>query len=192
MRKRRDRVLAALLPLIARFAAAQTIPDIHDSLEPLTLPDETHALAFSIAAVVVLMLAFAIWRIWRARSRLRRNPIESPEARARRRLGLIECVTPRLFFTELHDVLVEYLEHRVVTEASRRTSSELVEVLDEIPGIQGDWRKSIADFLAKCDHARFSPSVIDCDPTPSVAECLNLISRLATLPTMSIAKRRRA
>lgn len=192
MRKQRDGILAVSLPLIARFASAQpSLPDIRDALEPLTLPEETHRLAFSIATVAVLLLAVAIWLIWRSRARLRQSAMESAEARAHRRLGIIEYASPRVFYTELHDVFIEYLESRVVTESSRRTTPELIEVL-ETSGIQVDWQRSIKDLLYKCDNAKFSPLFADSEPAASVAECLGLIKRLATLPSLSRIKRSRA
>jgi hypothetical protein len=188
MRKQRDRLT---LLLIATAINGQSIPDIRDSLEPLTLPEETHTVAFLVAGAVAVMIAVAIWLISRSRSRLLRGANESAEVRARRRLEIIECATPRTFYTELHDIFVEYLESRVVTEASRRTTPELIEILGN-SRLQLDWQTSIEKFLAKCDCARFSPAAIEYDPSASVKECLELINRLGTLPELSIAKRSRA
>jgi hypothetical protein len=188
MRKQRER--AVLLLLITTAISGQTIPDIRDTLEPLTLSNETPAVVFLITAAAVT-IAIAIWLILRSRSRSRQRASETAEVRARRRLGAIECVVPRAFYTELHDIFIEYLESRVVKEASRRTTPELVEVL-EGSRLQVDWQTSIEDFLAKCDRAKFSPSVTDFEPAASVNECLSLISRLATIPALSVAGRGRA
>ncbi len=189
MRKQRDRFTLVLL--MATAVSGQAIPDIRDSFEPLTLPEETHTVAFLVASAVAVLLAVAIWLISRSRSRLLRGANESAEVRARRRLGIIECATPRTFYTELHDIFVEYLESRVVTEASRRTTPELLEIL-RASRLQVDWQTSIQDLLAQCDRARFSPSAIEYDPSASVRECLQLINKLGTMPELSIAKRSRA
>jgi hypothetical protein len=186
MRKQPEHAVPALLSLIAAAASGQTIPDIRDSLEPLALPEETHWWIFFLSAAAILILAIAIWLIRRPRSR--QGHIESAEDRAHRRLAAIECSSPRALYTELHDIFVEYLERRVVVDASRCTTSELVDLLENTAAIQVAWQRSIKAFLASCDQAKFSPSVFKCEPSEAVAECRGLVDKLATLGAFAVAK----
>jgi hypothetical protein len=186
MRKQLEYAAPAVLLLIAAAASGQTIPDIRDSLEPLPLPNETNPWILVLSGAAIVIVAIAIWLVRCARSRP--GPVESAEDRAHRRLAAIECSTPRALYTELHDIFVEYLERRFVAGASRRTTPELLDLLDNTAMIQTAWRASIQAFLANCDHAKFSPSVFNCEPSEAVAECLGLIDKFATLSAFALVK----
>jgi hypothetical protein len=186
MRKPPDHSAPAMLLLIAAAASGQPIPDIRDSLEPLALPDATNPWIFVLWAAAIAIGAIITWLVWRARSRP--GPIESAEDRAYRRLAAIEYSSPRALYTELHGIFVEYLERRVVAGASRRTTPEILDLLDNSAMIQAAWRTSIQAFLASCDHAKFSPSEFKCEPSEAVAECRVLVDKLATLGAFAVGK----
>jgi hypothetical protein len=190
MRKPPKHSVPPMLPvmqlLIAAAARGQSIPDIRDSLEPLALPDAANPWIFVLSVAAIVFVAIIIWMAWRARSLP--GPIESAEDRAHRRLAAIECSSPRALYTELHSIFVEYLERRVVAGASRRTTPELLDLLDDTAMIQAAWRTSIQAFLASCDHAKFSPSAFNCEPSEAVAECRGLVDKLATLGTFAVVK----
>jgi hypothetical protein len=188
MRKLRDRAVRAMLLLVTAASSGQPIPDIRDSIEPLALPEKTHSWIFFLSAAALLILSIAIWLVRRPRSGLRPHAIESAEARAYRRLAAIERSSPRALYTELHNIFVEYLERRVVADASRCTTPELLDVLENTAAIQAAWRTSIKAFLASCDRAKFSPFVLQCEPDEAVAECRGLIDKFATLAAFAMVK----
>jgi hypothetical protein len=186
MRKQLEYAAPTVLLLIASAASGQTIPDIRDSLEPLPLPNETNPWIFVLSGAAIVIVAIAIWLVQRARSRP--GPVESAEDRAHRRLAAIECSSPRALYTELHNIFVEYLERRVVADASRRTTPELLDVLENTTAIQAAWRTSIQAFLASCDRAKFSPSEFKYESSEAVADCRGLIDKLATLSAFAVVK----
>jgi len=186
MRKQREHSAPAMLLLISAAASGQSIPDIRDSLEPLALPDATNPWIFVLSAAAIVTAAIIIWLAWRARSRP--GPIESAEDRAHRRLAAIDCSSSRALYTELHNIFVEYLERRVVADASRCTTPELLDLLENTAAIQVAWRMSLKAFLMSCDRAKFSPSVFKCEPSEAVADCLGLIDKLATLAALGAVK----
>jgi hypothetical protein len=161
----------------------QSIPDIRDAMEPLDLPQSSVGLNLLPYIAVALLVAILIY--WRYRSRSRRRNTESPASSAQTRLANIAYTTSHEFYEQLHDIFVEYLESRVLINASRCTTPELLDILTEADFISADWRASVAGFLADCDRARFSSWEPDRKPDDAVAECKALINQVATAPLLA-------
>ncbi len=181
MRKLRE--ITAVLITAAGTLRGQSIPDIRDSMEPLELPQPSVLLNLLPYIAAALLLAILIVLRYRSRSRI--GNAESPESYAQRRLAKIAYTTSRAFYSELHNIFVEYLEFRVLIKASRCTTPELLDILAEAGFMSADWRTSVAGFLADCDRAKFSSWEPDCEPDAAVAECKALINQVATAPLLA-------
>ena len=186
MRRRRDIVFAVIL-LLSAAASGQNIPDIRDAMELAEPPEPASPLIAISVAAVILILALGMWL--RRRLRSRRGSIESPEARAHRRLAELRSTEARASYTELHSIFVEYLEGRVLIKASRCTAPELVEVLANAGMMSAEWRSSVEVFLADCDRAKFSPSEPEREPEAAAEECRALINQVATAPLIALGRR---
>ena len=172
-----------LLIVVAGAVRGQSIPDIRDSMEPLELPPSSVVL--SVIPYIAAALLLATFLLWRYRSRSRKANPESPEFYAQRRLASTAYTTSRAFYADLYDIFVEYLESRVLINASRCTAPELLHILTEAGFMSPDWRTRVAGFLADCDRAKFSSWEPDCDPEAAIAECNALISEVGTAPLLS-------
>jgi len=179
MRKQRDLAVAAIL--FISEAAGQT-PDIRDSLPVLEPPDPWTPLVLAPYAVAILILAVLIWLMRRSRSR--RHSGESAEHRAHRRLASLAPSTPRIVYTELHSIFVEYLESRVHVKASRCTTPELLEVLSDTHLLSENWHASAEVFLADCDRAKFSSAEPVREADAAVDACRALIGQVAGTPIL--------
>jgi hypothetical protein len=177
MRKQLDLAVAAILVLFNAITSGQTIPDIRDSLPVLEPPDPWTPLTLAPYVVAILILALLIWLMRRARSG--RYSGESAEDRAHRRLASLAPSTPRLTYTELHSIFIEYLESRVLVKASRCTTPELLDVLSNTRLLSENWYASVEVFLADCDRAKFSSSEPVREPDAAAAGCRTLIGQIA-------------
>jgi hypothetical protein len=180
MRKLRESIV-----LIAAAGAlrGQSVPDIRDSMEPLELP--TPSVVLNLLPYIAAALLLATLLLWRYRSRSGKANPESPESYVQRRLANAAYTTSRAFYADLYDIFIEYLESRVLINASRCTTPELLRILTEADFMSADWRTRVARFLAVCDRAKFSSWEPDYEPEAAVAECKALINQVATAPLLS-------
>lgn len=185
MRKQRELALAATALFVVIAANAQTIPDIRDSFEPLEPAAATVPFALiACAGAALVILSLLAW--WKRRSRSHSPLTESPEARADRRLAAIESANPHTFYTELHNIFIEYLENRASIDACRWTTPELLHALADAPLKH----EALKHLLDDCDTAKFGPSQPDREPGAAVAECRALIQQVSTAPLLRIQQRR--
>ena len=183
-----SRAIAGLL-LFAGTAAAQEIGDIRDALEPVPLPSENHWW-FAAALGLAIVLTAAAVILWRTRTSRILLTI-SAETRAHRRLDSLQWVdekgvNEKATYTELHSILIEYIEARLGFPASRRTSFEITRELNQYEDI----REAVESLLSSCDIAKFSSDFRSSEGLDqTICTCRTLIDTIAATRRIGIRNR---
>jgi hypothetical protein len=165
-------------------AALVAAPDIHDSLEPVVLAEPQGlwlpAWAIAVAALIVVAALTTGMLLYRKRARAG----ASPEDRTRRRLAkaAIANLDSKSLYTELNNILIEYVDARSGIPATRRTSLELQQLFERRDDVDAKFQTTLAGFLADCDHAKFSPSPpVDCNRESAIADCRTIIAGIRAM-----------
>lgn len=116
-----------------------------------------------VTALVLAVVAAALYLWWRARQRRRDRPEAEPappppHVRARhaldQALGLLS--DPDRFCTEVSRILRRYLEERFGWNAPDRTTEEFLAELGGAAELPASHRDLLADFLTRCDLVKFA------------------------------------
>lgn len=132
-------------------------------------------------AAILLAAGFVTigWLRYRARRRLRE---EEPIPWLKRRLGELRAQnvgTPEenvRLYSDLADLLRQFIERRYALPAPTRTTREFLEEIHKSPTVAVEQRTILEEFLRRCDLVKFARE------TPTVAECdagVELVLRFA-------------
>jgi hypothetical protein len=133
--------------------------DIRQAKPPVALPSGW-AWAWSLLLLLALAAAgYWAWRRWRKRP----PPAEAerlvpPHVRARERLraALALLGQPEPFCVEVSQTVRVYLEECFNLRAPERTTEEFLEELQTSPLLALGQKRSLADFLMRCDLVKFA------------------------------------
>lgn len=149
---------ALIIPPPTNAAALVTTNDIRAIRPPVEIrsPWEV-ALWIGLALAVLGAVAAALWFL-----RKRRAPaaveVVPPHVRAMRKLNaaLQLLQDPRSFCIAVSDALRVYLEERFSLRAPERTTEEFLRDLQATPSLNAEQKLALADFLERCDLAKFA------------------------------------
>ena len=141
----------------ASLAANAT--DIRDIKPPVDIPNPWVWVWWSVGALLLSVIAYAIWRNWQKR-RLR-IPIVPPipaHIRAKQKLqeALALITQPKPFVITVSDTARHYLEERFEFHAPERTTEEFLHELQRTDLLTRDQKDSLGDFLQSCDLVKFA------------------------------------
>jgi hypothetical protein len=113
----------------------------------------------SVAAA--LLLALAAYAAWRWARRRRKPQIRLPFEIALERLEelrpLMQPASVREFSAAISDVVRRYIEQAFAVTATQRTTEEFLrDLLDSAHASLAPHRKLLAEFLSRCDLAKFA------------------------------------
>ena len=167
-----DTTLKAIMTQPVKITVNRISPEdateIRDVKGPENLPfDYRKVITISAIIIVVLLaVAFIIYYIKRKKKGISllgfAAPPRPPDEIALERLlsldesGLLEKREYKRFFTQLSDILREYLEARFEVSALESTTSELLQQLDNIEEIGRDVIDSITQILQLSDLVKFA------------------------------------
>jgi hypothetical protein len=176
------RSAATVIP-IRTMVADPDHAEIRDSEEaPLVPPEDSKRppmLALLLAGILTIVIAgfgFMRWRAWR----------EKPAVRARRRLR--QLGRNEAGFSELVQVLREFLDERIGLAAHFCSSPELLAALETRSLSLGSTEQALRDFLDTCDRSRFGRGGLPGTYQDAVDHCDALIECL----DFDIGRRERA
>ncbi len=133
--------------------------DIRGIRPPVPLPNGWAWLGWSLAVVALAGLGWWAWRRWRARATAPVPEVVIPphiRARERLRAALALLADPERFCVEVSNTLRVYLEERFEFHAPERTTEEFLEELQGSPVLSLKQKRSLADFLLRCDLVKFA------------------------------------
>ncbi len=153
--------------------------DIHDQLDAVPLPEAGVSTGTIVAGVAILLLMIAVLVWHRRRRRFRRVAPESPEQRARRRMGAIDTRDYRAFHGQLAGILVEYFEERVALRSTRLTSAEIIEEFRSNGVMSAQWQTRLEELFQECDRAKFSAAGCEWDAAEALGRARRVVDELA-------------
>jgi hypothetical protein len=145
-------------------AAGTNTNDLRGIKPPVEIPSGWEWLWWTLGALALLTALYFAWRWWWKRAtRPPSIPPVPPHIRARQRLqeALQHIADARLFCIAVSDALRVYLEERFELRAPERTTEEFLQDLQRTPHLNELQKRSLADFLERCDlvkFARFEPT----------------------------------
>jgi hypothetical protein len=142
----------------ATNAVANTA-DIRQVRAPVVVPAGWAWVGWALGALVLALLAAWLWRRWRRRQAAPAPVIVIPphvRARDRLRAALEWLGQPERFCVLVSDTIRVYLEERFELRAPERTTEEFLEELQRSPLLSLSQKRSLADFLMRCDLVKFA------------------------------------
>lgn len=132
---------------------------LRDIKPPVEIPSGWGWVIWVAVGLVLLGLAFWVWRRWKNR-KLEERPegYMPPHVRARQRLrqALMFIDQPREFCIRVSDAIRSYLEERFDLHAPERTTEEFLFELQHSPVLNANQKRSLGDFLERCDLVKFA------------------------------------
>ena len=153
-------VSATLATTIAVAAAADLAPtdDIRDIRGPKGILPAWLIPAIIATVVLLALVGYAIWR-WRRRQRPSRilEPFEIALQRLEDIRRLLEPAHVREFSIAVTDIVRQYIEAAFHVTATHRTTEEFLhDLLDTSNKSLATHRALLAEFLSRCDMAKFA------------------------------------
>ena len=141
---------------------SSSAPDIHDIRAPYLIAGDWRLPTLVAAAVVlVLVLAWWLWRALRARRpqpTLLQRTLQQLEATR----ALMEAGDARAFAVAVSDVVRGYVELRFNVRATQRTTPEFLrDCLSQMGSALQAHERALGDFLRFCDLAKFARWSLD-------------------------------
>jgi hypothetical protein len=124
------------------------------------------------------LVLYRWWVLWQNRPpSAPPRPRISPEQKAHQQLdaALRLLMEPKVFCSTVSDAVRVYLEDRFRFRAPERTTEEFLSELQKSPRLNDEQKKTLADFLERCDlvkFARFEPAETELKQLHSVAHRL--------------------
>jgi hypothetical protein len=148
-------VWLAFLPGVALAEAAEDIRDIRG---PKALPGPWQVPAALMAAIVVALCAYLVWR--RRHRAVRQRPLTLSELTLQRLEGtrpLMLTATAREFGIAASELIRDYIEKRFNVVATQRTTEEFLQaLLQNSNEALARHRSLLAEFLSQCDFVKFA------------------------------------
>ncbi len=133
--------------------------DIRDIKPPVNIPSSWEWLWWTLGALAVAALVFALWRRWQKRKA--NIPVVPPvpaHVRAKEMLekALALIAHPKPFCTLVSDTVRTYLEERFDFHAPERTTEEFLYELQATDLVTREQKESLGKFLESCDLVKFA------------------------------------
>jgi hypothetical protein len=132
---------------------------LRDIKPPVDIPSGWEWAWWLLGGVVLVILAWWLWRYFRQREAARPLPPPvPPHVRARRRLeeALRLLSEPKPFVVAVSDALRAYLEERFSFRAPERTTEEFLHELRSTNLLDAGQKERLSDFLQRCDLVKFA------------------------------------
>ena len=134
-------------------------PDIRDIKPPVEIASAWAWLWWTLAALALAAVLFALWKRWRKRQeQVAVVPLVPAHVRAKQKLqaalALIE--QPKPFCIAVSDTARQYLEERFEFRAPERTTEEFLYELQRTDLLTPDQKDSLGEFLQSCDLVKFA------------------------------------
>ncbi|MGV3757197.1 MAG: hypothetical protein ACO1QS_17600 [Verrucomicrobiota bacterium] len=135
-------------------------------------------LTWTVVGLIGAVVLYRLWVLWRNRPpSAPPRPRISPEQKAHQQLdaALRLLMEPKVFCSTVSDAVRVYLEDRFRFRAPERTTEEFLSELQKSPRLNDEQKKTLADFLERCDlvkFARFEPAETELKQLHSVAHRL--------------------
>ncbi len=155
-------------PLTAMFVTKSTsaspsvvtnATDIRDIKPPVEIVSAWAWLWWVLAALVLAVVIFALWRWWRKRqAQALFVPPVPAHIRAKQKLAeaLALIAQPKPFCIAVSDTARYYLEERFEFRAPERTTEEFLYELQRTDLLTPDQKASLGEFLQSCDLVKFA------------------------------------
>ena len=134
-------------------------PDIRDIKPPIEIASAWAWLWWTLAALALVAVLFALWRWWRKRqAEVHVIPVVPAHVRAKQKLqeALALIAQPKPFCTAVSDTARYYLEERFEFRAPERTTEEFLYELQRTDLLTRDQKDSLGAFLQSCDLVKFA------------------------------------
>jgi hypothetical protein len=133
--------------------------DIRDIKPPVEIPSGWEWLWWTLGALAVAAILFALWKWWQKR-RLQ-IPLAPPvpaHARAKQMLekALELIAQPKPFCILVSDTIRVYLEERFDFRAPERTTEEFLHELQGTDLLTAEQKERLGEFLERCDLVKFA------------------------------------
>ena len=139
-------------------AAAQAY-DIRDIKPPVEIPSGLEWLWWTLGALALVALFYALWRYLRKRqAEIRAVPPVPAHVRARQKLQeALDLITrPKPFCILVSDTIRNYLEEEFDFRAPERTTEEFLHELQDTNLLTKDQKERLGEFLECCDLVKFA------------------------------------
>lgn len=140
----------------ASLAATNALRDIKP---PVVIANVWAWLGWALAALVLGIALFELWRWWQKR-RAQVSIIPPVPAHVRAKQKLVEALAllaqPKPFCTLVSDTVRFYLEERFEFRAPERTTEEFLHELRGTNLLLPDQKESLGEFLQQCDLVKFA------------------------------------
>ena len=144
---------------VTNNVAASTVTDIRDIKPPIEIPNGWEWFWRALAALVIILLAVFIWKLWKKyRAQI---PVVLPipaHVRAKQKLkeALALISQPKEFCVLVSDTIRFYLEERFDFRAPERTTEEFLRELGGTDLLLPEQKDSLGNFLESCDLVKFA------------------------------------
>lgn len=152
--------------------------DIRDIRPLVDVPLGWEWLTWTVVGLIGALVLYRLWVLWQNRPpSAPPRPRISPEQKAHQQLdaALRLLMEPKVFCSTVSDAVRVYLEDRFRFRAPERTTEEFLSELQKSPRLNDEQKKTLADFLERCDlvkFARFEPAETELKQLHSVAHRL--------------------
>ncbi|MGA2241596.1 MAG: hypothetical protein ABSH11_06110 [Verrucomicrobiota bacterium] len=140
-------------------SAASVANDIRDIKPPVEIPSGWEWLWWTLGALAVAALLFAVWRYWqKRRSQISIEPPVPAHFRAKQKLAeaLALIAQPKPFCILVSDTIRVYLEERFSFRALERTTEEFLYELRDTDLLSAEQKEKLGEFLESCDLVKFA------------------------------------
>ncbi len=131
--------------------------ELLDIREPISIPSIWRWLAPAIAAAVLTLIIYFIWRRSRNKQsaeRVRETAADRARLRLREAWNYLE--RPERFCTLLSEIIRVYLEERFRLRAPEQTTEEFLAYTQQNHVLNTQHRESLGRFLEQCDLVKFA------------------------------------
>ncbi len=133
--------------------------DIREAKPPVPLPSGWAWIGLGLLAALLAALAASAWLYWKRRRAQPTPEIQIPPhlaARDQLRAALALLGRPEPFCVAVSRIIRVYLERQFDLRAPERTTEEFLEELRASALLSLEQKRSLADFLSRCDLVKFA------------------------------------
>ncbi|MGD0208230.1 MAG: hypothetical protein ABSC89_11540 [Verrucomicrobiota bacterium] len=133
--------------------------DIRDIKPPVEIPSGWEWLWWTLGALAVAAILFALWKWWQKRRlQIPLAPLVPAHARAKQMLekALELIAQPKPFCILVSDTIRVYLEERFDFRAPERTTEEFLHELQGTDLLTAEQKERLGEFLERCDLVKFA------------------------------------
>jgi hypothetical protein len=178
---------AALCSVVLAMAVnAGPADDIRDIRGPKPVPSPWTAWLLAGGAVVLVLLAYALWRWFKRRRKApQKTDFELALDRLQAARTLMQPGRARDFSIEVSAIVREYIERRFQVMAAHRTTHEFLHdsLLSAAPALAAH-RELLGEFLASCDLAKFGGWNLDIGQMTVMLESARRFIQSASAPAI--------